>query len=117
MEMVMDGDGRCNDNATAMTAMEGATATAKQRLWNVTMMTMDGAKATETATETATALAMATVMATMTAAATTMDGTMATATEDTTVTRQQRWRWMAPWRCNGGDCDGWRNGDGNGHSY
>ena len=26
-EMVMDGDGRCNDNSTATTAMEGATAT------------------------------------------------------------------------------------------
>ncbi len=26
-EMVMDGDGRCDDNATAMMAMEGATAT------------------------------------------------------------------------------------------
>ena len=57
-ETVMNGDGQCNDNATARVAMEGATATRRQ--WNVTMVTMDGATAMAMATATATAMATAT---------------------------------------------------------
>ena len=93
--------------------MEGATAT-RQR-WNVRMTTMDGATATETATGMATMMATATVMdSTM---ATAMDGTTATAMEDAKATRQQRRRWMAPWRRNGDDCGGRRDGDGDGQGY
>ena len=61
----MDGDGGCNDNATATMAMEGATAT--RRRWNVTMAMMDGATAMAMTMATATAMAMATATATATA--------------------------------------------------
>ena len=37
--------------------------------------------------------------------------------EDATATQQQQWRWMAPWRRNGDDGDGWRDGDVDGHGY
>ena len=91
METVMDGDGRCDDNTTATTVMEGATAT--QRRWNVTMTTMDGVTVTETATGTVTAMAMAMAMVTATAiataTATAMDGKRVKAMEDATATRQQ----------------------------
>jgi hypothetical protein len=46
-----------------------------------------------------------------------MDGTTATAMEDVTATWQQRWRWMAPWQCDGDDGDGRRDGDVDGHGY
>ena len=81
-EMVMDGNGWCNNNATAMTAMEGVTA--MQRQWNVTMTTMDGVMATETGTATETAMGTATAMAMATATATATG--MATAAAKVTVT-------------------------------
>ncbi len=129
MEMVMDGNGRCDDNATARTAMEGATA--MQRRWNVTMTTMDGTiatamvTATATATMMATAMAMATGMATATATVTAtvtarvmgMDDTMVTAMEDATAMQQQQRGWMAPWQRDGDDGDGQCDGNGNGHGY